>query len=63
MKWLTLKNFSNYFSKKKIEKNIFIKKKSFNIIKLNDMKSKFGSDYFPGKFTQGNQFEYILVIF
>ena len=43
---ISLTIFSN---KKKIEKNIFIKKKSFNIIKLNDMKSKFGSDYFSWK--------------
>lgn len=38
--------FSN---KKKIEKNIFLKKKSFKIVKLKDMKSKIGSDYFSWK--------------
>ena len=43
---ISLTIFSN---KKKIEKKILLKKKSFKIVKLQDMKSKFGSDYFSWK--------------
>jgi hypothetical protein len=43
---ISLTLFSN---KKKIKKNIFLKKKSFRVLKFKDLKSKFGSDYFSWK--------------